>query len=74
VDIIVFWDMMPCGQVEIYWCFEVTCCSHLQDRKFERGESTDIGSGSVRIWAINVNRVKGTAKKAVALERAVLLE
>jgi hypothetical protein len=28
--IAVFWDVMSCSLVDIYQCFEGTCCLHLQ--------------------------------------------
>jgi hypothetical protein len=27
----VFWDVVPCGPVQVYWCFGGACCLHHQD-------------------------------------------
>jgi hypothetical protein len=30
MKMVVFWVVVPCGLVEVYWSFRVTCCLHHQ--------------------------------------------
>jgi hypothetical protein len=35
----IFWNMMPCSQLKMNWCFGGTSCLHLQERRVSQGRN-----------------------------------
>jgi hypothetical protein len=57
----VFWDMIPCSHIEIYWHIRGTCCCHLQKTRRRQHISSKFSLGYTALfawrWRISTNNL-----------------